>query len=40
MKFENPCDIHFDARIDGTDVEIEHGMVIAERNILPFKLEL
>ena len=32
---EKQCEIHFDARIDGTNVEIEHGLIIAERNIIP-----
>lgn len=32
---EEQCDIHFDAQIVGTDVDILNGLVIAERNIIP-----
>ena len=27
---ENPCVIHFDARIEGINVEIENNLIIAE----------
>ncbi len=40
LKIEIPCDIHFDARINGTDVDIEYGMIIAEGNILPLNWKL
>lgn len=36
---EESCEIHFDARIDGTKVEIENDLIIADRNIIPMNWE-
>jgi hypothetical protein len=37
--YEERCDIHFDAQINGTDVEIENGMIIVDKNIIPMNWE-
>jgi len=37
---EERCDIHFDAEVKGTDAEIKHGIIIAERNIIPIDFKL
>lgn len=33
---EEPCDIHFNARIEGTKAEIENGIVFADKDFIPF----
>ena len=33
---EERCDIHFDAQIKGTDVDIVNGIVIVDRNFIPY----
>ena len=33
------CDIHFYARIDGANVEIENDLIIVEKNIIPMNWE-
>lgn len=37
---EERCEIHFDARIDGTVVEIENDLIIVDKNIIPMNWEL
>ncbi len=37
---EEGCDIHFDARIDGTDIEIINRLIIVDRNIIPINWEI
>ena len=34
-KVEERCELHFDAEIEGTDVNIVNGMVIALKDIVP-----
>lgn len=36
---QNHCKIHFCAQIKGTDVEIEHGMIIADGFSVPYGWE-
>ena len=38
--FEESCNIHFDAEIKGTDVEIKNGLVTAERDFIPLNWNL